>query len=251
MINSVIVDDEPYCCTVLATLLKKYCPQVQLQATCTSAEEGVKSIKTLHPDLVFLDIEMPGKNGFQMLEELQQVNFNIIITTSYDQYALKAFSFSAIDYLLKPIDKNELMRAVNKVAIGSSLQIKRQLEILLDKIRHPENTVSKIALPTMDGLEILSVDQIVSCSADSNYTIIKLKGAKKITLSKNLKELEEMLGMQGFLRVHNSHLINLNEISRYVKGEGGYVIMSDGSAIDVSRSRKESLMKRLVQSRSV
>jgi len=247
MIDAIIVDDEPYCCTVLATLLKKYCPHVQIQASCTSAEEGIQAIQTFHPGLVFLDIEMPGMSGFQMLEHLNQIDFNLIITTSYDRYALKAFSFSAIDYLLKPIDRNDLIKAVEKSLTKPVVQLRRQLEILLEKIGTTAAAPSRIAISTMDSLEMINLDQIISCTSESNYTLIKLKNNKTFTVSKTLKEVEEMLPMHNFLRVHHSYLVNLNEISRYVKGDGGYLIMADGSKVEVSRTRKESVIKRLTQ----
>jgi two-component system LytT family response regulator len=247
MIDAIIVDDEYYCCTVLETLLKKYCPQVTVKATCTSGEEGLRAIEQLHPALVFLDIEMPGMNGFEMLEQLKDVDFSLVFTTSYDQYALKAFSFSAMDYLLKPIDKDELVKAVQKVELSPRNTVNRQLEILLERLSNPTATTSKIALPTMEGLEFINSDDVISCSSDSNYTIIKLRNNKKFIVSKTLKEIEELLNANVFIRVHHSHVINLNEVTKYVKGEGGYLVMSDGSNIDVSRSRKESLMKRLIQ----
>jgi two-component system LytT family response regulator len=250
MIDAVIVDDEYYCCTVLETLLRKYCPHVKLCATCTSGEEGIVAIRKFHPSLLFLDIEMPGMNGFELLERLDKVDFSLVFTTSYDRYALKAFSFSAMDYLLKPIDKDDLIKAVQKVELKPNNNVNRQLEILLERIGNPATTSSRIALPTMEGLEFINTDQVISCTSDSNYTNIKLKDNKKFIVSRTLKEIEEMLGTQSFVRVHNSHVINVNEINKYVKGEGGYLVMSDGSSIDVSRSRKEALLQRLIQRKS-
>lgn len=250
MIDAIIVDDEYYCCTVLETLIRKYCPRVNLCATCTSGEEAIVAIRKFHPALLFLDIEMPGMNGFELLERLDNVDFSLVFTTSYDRYALKAFSFSAMDYLLKPIDKDDLIKAVQKAELKPNNNVNRQLEILLEMIGNPATANSRIALPTMEGLEIINTDQVISCTSDSNYTNIKLKDNKKFVVSRTLKEIEEMLGTQSFIRVHNSHVINVNEINRYVKGEGGYLVMSDGSSIDVSRSRKEALLQRLIQRKS-
>ena len=247
MIDAIIVDDEYYCSTVLESLLKKHCTQVTVKAMCTSGLEGLQAIEKFRPSLVFLDIEMPGMNGFQMLEQLESIDFSLVFTTSYDRYALKAFSFSAMDYLLKPIDKDELVKAVQKVELRPRNPVNRQIEILLERLSNPSATNSRIALPTMEGLEFINSEDVISCSSDSNYTIIKLRNNKKFIVSKTLKEIEELLNAHVFIRVHHSHVINLNEVTKYVKGEGGYLVMSDASNIDVSRSRKESLMKRLIQ----
>lgn len=246
MLKAMIVDDEPYCCEVLSTLLHTYCPQVQISACHNSSKAALQAIQQEPPDIVFLDVEMPGMNGFQLLEHLPSINFNLIFTTSYDQYALKAFKWSAIDYLLKPIDHEELERAVSKVAARSQWPAANQLELLLEKWKHPTGAMNKVALPTMEGLQMVGVDTIISCESDSNYTIIRLKNKQKIIVSRTLKEIEEILHEFTFTRVHHSYLVNMNEINKYVKGEGGYLEMSDGSTIDVSRSKKEALLTKLL-----
>lgn len=248
MIRALIVDDEPYCCEALATLLED-CPEVEIAAVCHTAEEALSAIKKYSPEIVFLDVEMPKMNGFEMLEQLPSVNFEIIFTTSYDQYALKAIRFSAIDYLLKPVDSDELQKAVKKVIQRSQKPIAQQLEILMQKIHSPSTPISKIAMPTMEGLQMIQVEQIISCESDSNYTILHLKGKNKKVVSSTLKEIEELLEDHAFARVHRCYLVNLNEIEKYVKGEGGYVIMSDGSSVDVSRNKKEVLLKKLLPDR--
>ena len=245
MINAIIIDDERHSCDALKMLLGKCCQQVHVAAICYSGEEGIKRITELKPQLVFLDIEMPHMNGFQMLEQLSALNFEIIFTTSYDQYAITAFKFSALDYLLKPIDREELQKAVEKVSKKISPPVSQQLEILLQKIHQPAITIQRIALPTMQGLEFVPVDSIISCSSNNNYTEFFLADKKKLLVSRTLKEVEDMLADHSFLRVHNSHVVNLNAITRYVKGEGGYLVMTDGSNVDVSRSRKELLLQRL------
>ena len=245
MINAIIIDDERHSCDALKILLEKCCSQVKVAAMCYSADEGIKKIHELNPRLVFLDIEMPHMNGFQMLEQLPAINFEIIFTTSYDQYAITAFKFSALDYLLKPVDREELEKAIQKVSKKINPPVSQQLEILLQKINQPTLTIQRIALPTMQGLEFVPVESIISCSSSNNYTEFFLKDKKKLLVSRTLKETEDMLADHSFLRVHNSHIVNLNAITRYVKGEGGYLIMADGSAIDVSRSRKELLMQKL------
>jgi two-component system LytT family response regulator len=249
MIRSIIVDDEPYCCDALEFLLQRYCPQVKVEEICYSGEAALEAIKRLNPQLVFLDIEMPKMNGFDMLEKLSEKNFELIITTSYNQYAIKAIRFSALDYLLKPIDRVELESAVKKVVRRLAHPLPQQLEILLQKIHQPTIPVKRIALPTMEGLQLVAIESIISCESSSNYTLFFLKGDQRITVSRTLKEVEELLEEYSFIRVHHSYLVNLNEICKYIKGEGGYLIMSDNSTINVSRSRKELLLEKLQHSR--
>jgi len=244
-LKAIIVDDEPYCCEALATLLEEI-PDVEVISICNNALDALAAIKKLSPDLVFLDVEMPKMNGFEMLEQLPSVNSEIIFTTSYDQYALKAIRFSAIDYLLKPVDQEELLNAVQKVLHRSQKPIAQQLEILMQKIHQPSTPINKIAMPTMEGLQMIPVDSIISCESDSNYTILKLKNNKKIVASRTLKEIEELLEEHSFVRVHRCYLANMNEVEKYVKGEGGYLVMSDGTSIDVARNKKEVLMKKLL-----
>jgi two-component system, LytTR family, response regulator len=245
MITAIIVDDEPYSCESLATLIERYCPDIKLLDICYSGADALKAIHEQAPTILFLDIEMPGMNGFEMLQKLPSINFSIIFTTSYDQYALKAIRFSALDYLLKPVDREDLQIAVQKAIQNAEHSLPQQIEILLQKLNHPTIPVNKIAIPTMEGLQMLFVENIIRCSSDSNYTTLHLKNKQKITASRTLKEIEEMLDDYSFLRVHHSYIINLNEIEKYIKGDGGYLIMSDGSNIDVSRSRKDMLLKKL------
>lgn len=246
MIKAIIVDDEPNCCKTLSILLNRYCPEVEISGAYHNGMEALQAINTLPPDLIFLDVEMPRMNGFEMLEKLPSINFHLIFTTSYDQYALKAFRFSAIDYLLKPIDRNELQKAVQKIDRRSALPEHEQLQILLQKVLHPTAVINKIALPTMEGLQMVFIDTIIYCESDDNYSVLIFKDNKKIVVSRTLKEVEEMLEEHSFMRVHRSYLVNINEIEKYVKGEGGYLVMSDGSNIDVSRSKKDSLLKKLL-----
>ncbi|TXJ24716.1 MAG: response regulator transcription factor [Chitinophagaceae bacterium] len=246
MIRTIVVDDEPYACKALLTLLKKHCPEVNVEATCHSAKEAEEMIGSLKPQLVFLDVEMPYKNGFELLESLAPVPFQVIFTTSYDQYAIKAIRFSALDYLLKPIDPQELKAAVKKASeLLSSSSLPGQLDILLEKLRQPAALTNRIALPTMEGLQVIAVDSILYCMASSNYTTLVLKDKQKLIVSRTLKEIEEMLEEYPFLRIHHSCLVNLNEIKKYTRGEGGTLLMSDGVEVDVSRSKKEMLLKRL------
>lgn len=246
MINAIIIDDEPDCCESLSILLQRNCPEVNIAGTFYSAEKALLAINEIKPQLVFLDIEMPNMNGFEMLEKLSSIDFELIFTTSYDQYAIKAIRFSALDYLLKPIDREELQKAVQKVKSRLQKPLTQQLEILLQKINQPSNPIQRIALPTMEGLKLVPVDSIISCASEGNYTIFLLKDKQKIIVSRPLKEVEEMLEEYSFFRVHHSYIVNMNEIDRFIKTDGGYLIMSDGSSVDVSRSKKELLLKKLL-----
>src|SRR5450631_2637720 len=245
MIKAIIIDDEPYCCEALEMMIGKFCPEITVAAVLYSGADAIETLVQFSPQLVFLDIEMPYMNGFEFLEKVGSVNFGLIFTTSYDQYAIKAIKFSALDYLLKPIDREELKKAVQKVAQKQQRLLPQQLEILLQKLKQPVSSNLKIAIPTMEGLQMIPVDSIINCTSDSNYTNLLLKNKQKIKVSRTLKEIEEILEGQSFFRVHHSHLVNLNEIHKYVRGEGGYLIMSDGTSIDVSRSRKELLLHKL------
>jgi two-component system, LytTR family, response regulator len=243
MIKAILIDDEKHCRESLSIQLEKYCPEVHLLAQCSSAIEGLQAIAKYQPDVVFLDVEMPRMNGFEMLQQLSNIHFGIIFTTGYDAYAIKAIRFSALDYLLKPIDKDELRKAVAKVRQKTEQSLTEQLSILLEKLDNKQAALQKIALPTLGGFELVPLEQILHCESDSNYTHIVLKSGKKVLVSRTLKEIEELLEDHPFLRVHHSHLVNLNEVVRYIRGEGGYVVMSDNTSISVSRSRKDALLK--------
>jgi two-component system LytT family response regulator len=211
---------------------------------CRSAKNGLQAIEKNKPDLVFLDIEMPGMNGFEMLEQFTEIPFAIIFTTGYDQYAIKAIHFSALDYLLKPIDPNELISAVKKVQEQRHLPVAEQFQMLLKQIQDKNHQFNKIAVPTAEGFELIPADEVVRCEADDNYTHLFLKSKNKITACRTLKEMEEQLhDFSFFVRVHHSYLVNLNEVTKYIRGEGGYLVMSDGSSVNVSRSRKDALLK--------
>jgi two-component system LytT family response regulator len=247
-LKAIIIDDEPYCCETIATFLKEF-DNVRVLAQCSDGIQGIEAILKHKPDVVFLDVEMPKMNGFEMLQELPTIDFEIIFTTSYDQYALKAIHFSAIEYLLKPIDEEELHHAIDKVRRRKNNPISQQLEILMHKLSEPKSKLSKIALPTMDGLEMISIDSIVYCESASNYTIVHSKDNPKIVVSRTLKQMGELLLDYSFLRVHRCFLVNINEVERYMKGEGGYLKLSNGATIDVSKNRKELLLSILQPSK--
>jgi len=244
MIKAVLIDDEVYCLETLSMLLEDYCPHVTIIDQCRSAKKGLEAIEKSKPDVLFLDIEMPIMNGFEMLEEFSEIPFAIVFTTSYDQYAIKAFHVSALDYLLKPIDPKELIRAVQKIQAQKMLPSPEQFEMLLKRVNNTAGVFQKIAVPTIEGFELIPADQVVRCEANGNYTNLFLKNKDKIIACRTLKEMEEQLhDFSFFIRVHHSWIANLNEVTKYIRGEGGYLVMTDGSTVNVSRNRKETLMK--------
>lgn len=244
MIKAILVDDEKHGLETLAILLGDYCPEVKVMDKCTSAKKALEAIENIQPDLVFLDIEMPVMNGFELLEQFDEIPFTVIFTTSYDQYAIKAIRFSALDYLLKPVDPKELVAAVHKVSRKKHAPTNEQLQLLMDQLQHKEKRLTKIAVPTLEGFELIPADEVIHCEADDNYAHLFLKNKTKVTASRSLKDIEEQLKeFPNFVRVHHSYIVNLNEVVKYVRGEGGYLIMTDGSTINVSRSRKNTLLK--------
>jgi two-component system LytT family response regulator len=242
IIHSVLVDDERHCLETLAWQLEKFCPHVSIVAQCESGEQALEVLSGKTVDLVFLDIEMPRMNGFELLQRVGHVTFDVIFTTAYDMFAVKAFKFSALDYLLKPIDKDELVQAVSKVK-GRQPIMPEQLDILFQTLYGRKPTSPKVALPTMSGLEFVTAEEIIHCQSEGNYTHIYLQDKSHYLICRTLKETEELLSGHNFFRVHHSHLINPNHIRKYIKGDGGYVIMSDNTSISVSRSRKEELLR--------
>ena len=239
MITATIVDDEQDCCEVLATLLEKYCPEVKIIDICHSAEEAIVSLKEHSPQILFLDVEMPYLNGFELLGKLENINFALIFTTSYDQYAIKAIRFSALEYLLKPIDCQELQVAVQKAMKKNAvLRFRSSLKCSWKRSNSLRFQLPGSQFQTLEGFQWSQASDIIRCEADGNYTHLFLKNKTKTTTTRNLKEMEEMLEDYSFIRVHNSYIVNINETERYIRGEGGYLVMSDGSSVNVSRSRK-------------
>jgi two-component system LytT family response regulator len=243
MIKAIIVDDELHSRKTLAIQLNKNCPEVKIAAECSSGEEGLQAIADYQPDVVFLDVEMPHMNGFEMLQQLPAISFQIIFTTGYDAYAIKAIRFSALDYLLKPIEREELKRAVAKIHQLPPPNLAQQFDLLLQQLKNKTAVLQKIALPTLDGFKLVPLERILRCESDGNYTHVVLKNGEKLLICRQLKEMEQLLEGHPFLRIHHSHLINLNEITQYVRGEGGWVVMSDHTSVNVSRSRKDALLK--------
>jgi two-component system LytT family response regulator len=243
MFKAIIVDDESHCRESLKILLAENCPDIIVTDSFSSAKKAMESITRNPPDLVFLDIEMPGMNGFDMLEKLNQHNLPIIFTTGYDQYAIKAFHYSAIDYLVKPIDPGELKFAIEKLVSQKSPPVPEQFEMLLSRI-YKKKSFNKIAIPTGEGFELVAADQVLYLEANNTYTHVIIKNRPKLIACRTLKEMEEQVeDHEFFIRVHNSYIVNLNEVVKYVRGEGGYLLMSDNKTVNVSRSRKEDLLR--------
>jgi two-component system LytT family response regulator len=244
MIRTVLIDDESNSLEMMEWLLKTYCPQVQIEAMCNAASKGIEAINKYKPDVVFLDIEMPHMNGFDMLEQFEKLNFDVVFCTAYDQFAIKAFKYSALNYLLKPVDPDDLKETIRRIEDRKASPSREQLELLLENIRQSvKPTAQRIALTTGDGMIFVPTKEILYCQAESNYTNVVLTGGKKILVSKVLKEIDEALAGPDFFRIHNSYLVNLNHITKFVRGDGGYVVMQDGASVGISRSRRQEFME--------
>lgn len=244
MLKAILVDDEESNLSSLKEKLNRHCPQISIVATCDSAQKGIAAINSLQPDIVFLDIEMPVMNGFLMLQELSYKNFELIFTTAYDHYAIKAIRYSALDYLVKPIDIEDLKIAVQRAEEKKLNQTSNhRLELLLENLSPKKNNFQRIAIPTAEGLQFVKVDDIVYLEANVNYTHIFLKGGEKYVVSHTLKDFEEMLDPETFLRIHHSHIINKNYAEKYIRGEGGQVVLSNGIVLDVAKRKKTEFLK--------
>ncbi len=248
MIKAVLIDDEIHSIETMQWKLENYCPEVEVIATFDDPVEGVKYLKQSSPDILFLDIEMPMLNGFDVLEELKgSIDFDVIFTTAYDNFGIQAVKFSALDYLLKPIQNKELKEAVEKhIQKANSRPPSEQINTLLQNVEaEKKGQPGKIALATKESIEFVEVAQIVCCESDSNYTMVYLKDNRKRLISKTLKEFEQLLTPHNFYRPHNSHLINLSHVREFIRGDGGYLVMENKMKIPVSRTKREELLKRL------
>lgn len=246
-IKAIIVDDEKNNRITLHKLVERFCPQVTIVSECDSVDCAISVLESTPIDVVFLDVEMPGKNGFDLLAHFNyQCPFNVIFTTAYSQYAVKAFRFSALDYLLKPVDPEELVQAVHKLSNKISDENKnKQFELLEQKISNKDVGKKQLAISTLEGIYFVTLDEIIHIDADSSYTKIYLTSGEMIMSSKPLKYFEELLEDFDFVRVHQSHIINLKLIRRYVRGDGGQVIMTNGTEIEVSRRKKDDLLAKI------
>ncbi len=246
MIKTLIIEDEAKSRQMLAAMLERNCPEITIAGLAKDVKEGVALIKELQPDLVFLDISMPDGSGFDLLEQVSGHKFELIFATASDQHAIRAIKYSACDYLLKPIDMDELKLAVNKVLNKKkSVPSMENLQFLIQHLKRADENFQKITLPTGNAYEIVNIKDIIRCEADGSYTNFYLADKRKLMISFGLKHYEELLPESDFIRVHHHHLINMNHVLRFLKEDGGYAIMSDGSKIEISRRKKEAFMDKL------
>lgn len=246
MVKAIIIEDEKKSRAALAGLLARYCPNVILQGEAEGMRSGLEMIRKSSPDVIFLDIQMPDGSGFKLLEELDEIDFEIIFTTAFDQYAIKAIKYSALDYLLKPIVPQELVDAVKKVEerkIARKSSMNRNIDVLLDNIKSKTEDAQKIILTTAEKIHVIKVHDIIRCASDNYYTNFFFTDGTKLLVSKTLKESEALLKGHSFIRPHKSHLINTRYIKGFMKHDGGYIVMSDTSEVPVSRRKKEMIIE--------
>ncbi len=245
MIKTIIVDDELTAIKSLKWEIENFCTGVEIMDSFTNPLEAISAINYLKPDCVFLDIEMPEMDGFQLLQELNYREFDLIITTAYDSYALKAFKENAIDYLLKPVDSDDLIKSVSKIRQNKSENsLGKELQSVIKNLSKT-NSTSKIALPLAGKTLFIYPEDIIYCKSDGNYTTIFFKNGKKEILSKKIKDIETVFHHDAFFRVHNSYLVNINYISEFIKSDGQYIVLENGESIPVSRTKKTTLLKLL------
>jgi len=246
LVKAIIIDDEKKSRLALVSLLERYCPNVIISAEAQGVQTGIKQIKENKPDVIFLDIQMQDGSGFRLLESFDEINFEIIFTTAFDQYAIKAIKYSALDYLLKPIIPEELIEAVRKVEekkIIKNSNINQNIDVLLDNLKTSNAESKKIILTTAEKIHVIPVSEILRCESDNYYTNFFFTDGTKLLISKTLKENERRLKDHNFIRPHKSHLINVSYIKGYMKNDGGFILMSDNSKVPVSRRRKELIIE--------
>jgi two-component system LytT family response regulator len=248
MIRAVIVEDEPRNVDVLTNLLQRYCKSIEVVAVANNVEQAISVIEKEAPELIFLDVELPDGSGFNVLENFPAKQFNVIFVTAYEHYAIKAIKFCALDYILKPIDIDDLVNAVNKVNIENQVPNSAQRkEVLLANSRQDNTFKQKIALPTLEGLQFVRLEDVIMCVGEGNYTTFVLSNKSKLLASKPLTFFEELLSDEQFYRVHKSYLVNLMYVDKYVKGRGGYLVMQDGTKVEVSTRLKADFLQRFVK----
>lgn len=245
--KAILVDDEPDGIRTLQKLLEVHCPDVHVVATCMNADMAKKQLDELKPDVVFLDIQMPGKSGLELLREVKTDDFEVIFVTAHNEYMLQALQYSAADYLLKPVDEDRLVEAVERVAKRLEVGKKEErTETLLHNLSKSGNpSEMRLCLPTLKGFIVLKLEDIIYCEAERSYTLFHLQGKKTVTVSKPLLDYDQLLMDTSFLRIHKSYLINLSHVKEYQRGDGGIVIMSNGMEIEVSRRKKDQFLVRV------
>jgi len=252
MITAILIDDDINLRNGMKGLLSLYAPEITIIGEADSVASGVEAIEKLHPQVVFLDIQLNDGTGFDILEKLATKNgkttSHIVFITAHEQYAIKAFRFSALDFLLKPVDPDELKKVIEKIkGVLEKSDNYAHIDLLLENIRKKVDNFKRIALSNSDGIHLFEISDIIRCESEDNYTKFFIRNSKPILISKTLKEYEEMLTNHGFVRVHQSHLINLAFLKSYIKKEGGYVIMADNSTIPISQRKKEQLQEILTK----
>lgn len=249
MLKAIIVEDELNSQELLKDIIDESCEGVQVVAMAQGVAEALEKIKAHKPDILLLDIELADGDGFQVLEQAEEIDFDVIFTTAYDQYAIKAFKFAATDYILKPVDFEELQEAIKRIVDKRSnpeqAPSNEQIQALINNIRNIQQPFKRIVLPTSNGFTVVDPKDIIRCESDRNYTFIFLNDGRKILVSRTIKEYEEMLKDYNFFRIHQSHLINLAYLKNYTRGRGGYVELTNGATMDVSARRKSDFLKRL------
>jgi len=243
--KTIIIDDDVNAADNLRILLKEYCGQTETSEICHTIESGVAAIRRHKPDVVFLDINLQSETGFDLFKHFTSVDFEVIFTTAHAEYAVKAFKFSAIDFLLKPIDIDELQAAVMKVEKKIEDNVNARLEQLFQDLNSKPSELSRLALPTLEGLTFVNVGDIIYLEADDNYTNIYLTGERKFVVSKNLRTYEELLAERNFFRIHHSYIVNTRFVQKYIRGEGGQVILTNQVTLDVSRRKKQAFLSKL------
>src|ERR1700761_1275668 len=247
MIKTILVDDEPRGLSALKRLLELYCPEVKIVGECQDTRSAMEAIAVLEPELVFLDVAMPDKNGFDLLNELSPVHFEVIFVTAHNEYTIQAFKYSAVDYLLKPVEEDLLIEAVRRAGQRISNKASaHQVETFLYNLHNVQNPAEmKLCIPDMKGFRVVELSDVVYCESESSYTIFYLLNGQRITASKSIMEYELLLEHSGFCRVHKSFLVNLHHIKEYIRGEGGSVVLTNDQTIEVSRRKKEVFMSKM------
>jgi two-component system LytT family response regulator len=250
MITALLIDDDANLRNGMKSLLERYAPDISILGEADSVKSGIHAIDTLRPQVVFLDIQLTDGTGFDILEQLAQKHgkstAHIVFITAHEQYAIKAFRFSALDFLLKPVDPEELQKVIAKIkSVLEKNDSYAHIDLLLENIRKKVDNFKRIALSTSDGIHLFEISDIIRCESADNYTTFHIRGNKPVLISKTLKEYEDMLAEHGFERIHQSHLINLVYLKSYIRKDGGYVIMSDGSNLPISQRKKERLQELL------
>jgi len=247
MIRAILIDDEKLSRNTLTKLLELYCPNLQIIGECEDAMVAEKEIERLKPDLIFLDVAMPGKNGIEFLKELKEIKFEVIFVTAHDKYIMQALRMAAVDYLLKPVEEQQLMNAVENAAKRiESKKINNNIETFLHNMSQKQQQQElQLCIPSLQGFQVVQINDVLYCEADNTYTIFHLKNGKKAVASRPLIDYEVLLEDANFFRIHKSSLINMKHIKEYQKGEGGTVIMSDDKALDVSRRKKDLFITRM------